>query len=226
MLKHGWWALLSAMSVSVGAGFVLKNSLALFPSIAIFQPVINGLLLLPLLFIFQEWEAISWRCRRVESAPSCTNPPRKTPRPFALLSPSAIHAEPSVLMVSLLLEIKGIRRRLDDSTNSLAHLLAGASPLPRPSPSHQKSLNHGLGCPSLHDRRRLAGISKRLTLSLEVGTLLFLCQFLVRLLWKIGVDPDDAAMPLLTSVGDFLGAGLLSLAFRLASLHSQPFQAQ
>ncbi|KIH55440.1 divalent cation transporter [Ancylostoma duodenale] len=42
VLKHGWWAVLAAMSITTLSGFVLKSSMHKFPPIAAFQPLING----------------------------------------------------------------------------------------------------------------------------------------------------------------------------------------
>ncbi|KAK0425723.1 hypothetical protein QR680_009344 [Steinernema hermaphroditum] len=50
---------------------------------------------------------------------------------------------------------------------------------------------------------------------LQVLALLFVCQFLVRLLWGYNVDPDSASIPLLTALGDLLGIALLTTTFFL-----------
>ncbi|KHJ84978.1 hypothetical protein OESDEN_15302 [Oesophagostomum dentatum] len=42
VLKHGWWAVLAAMSITTLSGFVLKSSMHNYPPIAAFQPLING----------------------------------------------------------------------------------------------------------------------------------------------------------------------------------------
>lgn len=44
-------------------------------------------------------------------------------------------------------------------------------------------------------------------------TLLVLCYFLVHFIWKLRHNPDNYCIPLLTAIGDFLGVGLLFLAF-------------
>ena len=33
------------------------------------------------------------------------------------------------------------------------------------------------------------------------------------MVWKIGIDPDNVAIPFLTALGDLLGTGLLTLGF-------------
>jgi len=48
---------------------------------------------------------------------------------------------------------------------------------------------------------------------LQVAVLLYLAQFLVYWMWKRGTDPDNAAIPYLTAIGDLVGTSLLALAF-------------
>ena len=43
--------------------------------------------------------------------------------------------------------------------------------------------------------------------------LLYLANWLVNFLWSKGCDPDNSAIPCLTSVGDLLGTILLAAAF-------------
>jgi len=47
----------------------------------------------------------------------------------------------------------------------------------------------------------------------QVSILLFICQWLVAWMWKSGQNPDNAAIPYLTAIGDLLGALFLALAF-------------
>ena len=52
----------------------------------------------------------------------------------------------------------------------------------------------------------------------QVCLLLHVCRLLVPFLWSRGTDPDSAAIPYLTALGDLLGGGLLALAFVLLTL--------
>jgi len=49
--------------------------------------------------------------------------------------------------------------------------------------------------------------------TLQVAILLYLCQILVYWMWKRGTDPDNAAIPYLTAIGDLVGTSLLAVAF-------------
>ncbi len=50
---------------------------------------------------------------------------------------------------------------------------------------------------------------------LQVAILLFICKKLVAFLWSRSIDPDVAAIPYLTALGDFFGGALLALVFKL-----------
>jgi len=47
----------------------------------------------------------------------------------------------------------------------------------------------------------------------QVFILLYLCQILVYQMWSRGSDPDNAAIPYLTAIGDLLGTAFLTIAF-------------
>eukprot|EP00092_Neocalanus_flemingeri_P020039 GFUD01021699.1.p1 GENE.GFUD01021699.1~~GFUD01021699.1.p1 ORF type:complete len:464 (-),score=119.40 GFUD01021699.1:86-1477(-) len=49
--------------------------------------------------------------------------------------------------------------------------------------------------------------------TIQVAVLLYLCQLLVYWMWSRGTDPDNAAIPYLTAIGDLIGTSLLALAF-------------
>merc|ERR1712241_288559 len=49
--------------------------------------------------------------------------------------------------------------------------------------------------------------------TLQVAILLYLCNVLVYWMWSRGTDPDNAAIPYLTAIGDLIGTSLLAVAF-------------
>ena len=53
---------------------------------------------------------------------------------------------------------------------------------------------------------------------LQIWILLHTAQWMVHLMWKCSVDPDNSAIPYLTALGDLLGGGLLALAFEVLYL--------
>merc|ERR1712045_829101 len=52
-----------------------------------------------------------------------------------------------------------------------------------------------------------------LAATLQVAILLYLAQLAVYWMWKRGTDPDNAAIPYLTAIGDLVGTSLLAVAF-------------
>ena len=53
---------------------------------------------------------------------------------------------------------------------------------------------------------------------LQVTVLLFVCDWLVHVLWKLKKDPDNYSIPYLTALGDLLGTTLLAGAFQFLHL--------
>lgn len=53
---------------------------------------------------------------------------------------------------------------------------------------------------------------------IQVFVLLYIAQIIIFWMWRKGINPDDAAIPYLTALGDLIGTGLLSLAFYLLFL--------
>ncbi|XP_060691298.1 solute carrier family 41 member 3-like isoform X2 [Hemiscyllium ocellatum] len=50
---------------------------------------------------------------------------------------------------------------------------------------------------------------------LQVTLLLYAADIIVRLTWRMGLDPDNFSIPYLTALGDLLGTGLLAACFLL-----------
>ncbi|KHJ89865.1 hypothetical protein OESDEN_10300 [Oesophagostomum dentatum] len=51
----------------------------------------------------------------------------------------------------------------------------------------------------------------------QIVLLLYLCQLLVRVMWRLRIDPDSSAIPLLTAAGDLLGGIFLIGCFWVAA---------
>lgn len=48
---------------------------------------------------------------------------------------------------------------------------------------------------------------------IQVFFLLFAAHVMTLWMWRRKIDPDNSAIPYLTAMGDFLGTGLLAIAF-------------
>jgi len=57
----------------------------------------------------------------------------------------------------------------------------------------------------------------------QVAVLLYLCQILVYSMWSKGTDPDNAAIPYLTAIGDLLGTAFLAMSFLVLQLAQDSF---
>src|SRR5688572_22236514 len=57
-----------------------------------------------------------------------------------------------------------------------------------------------------------------LTAMVQITILLSVCHYLVNILWRKGIDPDNSSIPFLTASSDLIGSALLALTFIV--LHS------
>jgi len=53
---------------------------------------------------------------------------------------------------------------------------------------------------------------------LQVAVLLYIAFIMIHWMWKHKIDPDNSAIPYLTSLGDLLGISLLAIAFHFLYL--------
>lgn len=58
---------------------------------------------------------------------------------------------------------------------------------------------------------------------LQVMVLLYLAYVFIHLMWKKKKDPDNAAIPYLTALGDLLGSVFLGLAFFILSMFGMQY---
>ncbi|GIY71383.1 solute carrier family 41 member 2 [Caerostris extrusa] len=49
--------------------------------------------------------------------------------------------------------------------------------------------------------------------SADIALLLYIAQCLIQILWRLKIDPDNSAIPLLTALGDLSGVTCLTIAF-------------
>ncbi|KAK0087438.1 hypothetical protein PV325_000994 [Microctonus aethiopoides] len=54
--------------------------------------------------------------------------------------------------------------------------------------------------------------------TLQVAALLYIAYIMIHWMWKRKIDPDNSAIPYLTSMGDLLGISLLAIAFQFLYL--------
>jgi solute carrier family 41 len=53
--------------------------------------------------------------------------------------------------------------------------------------------------------------------------LLYIAHVITHLMWKWKIDPDNATIPYLTSLGDLIGSSLLAVAFLFLQTIGHPY---
>ncbi|CAJ0604379.1 unnamed protein product [Cylicocyclus nassatus] len=185
VLKHGWWAVLAAMTLTTLSGFILKTAMHKYPPIAAFQPLINGV----------GGNLVSVQASRIST---------------------------------------GLHRARKNQIHDAKSLWTYANPWHAFINNHEDSVAArilmGISIPGnlifintifMFDcgfANTIPFTATFLLVSLfQIMLLLYLCQLLVRVMWRLRIDPDSSAIPLLTAVGDLLGGIFLIGCFWTAS---------
>eukprot|EP00088_Acartia_fossae_P040811 TRINITY_DN42553_c0_g1_i1.p1 TRINITY_DN42553_c0_g1~~TRINITY_DN42553_c0_g1_i1.p1 ORF type:complete len:475 (-),score=113.76 TRINITY_DN42553_c0_g1_i1:1284-2708(-) len=191
VLQTGWTPVVMAMLISTGGGFILDKAVEHFRGITMFAPVMNG----------AGGNLVAIQASRMTTyLHAATNSLQGTfplgEEKVCLLPCSIIcggmkhcsthpapHSRMSRILLILLLPGQII------FVYCICMLRAQTSPTPL-----------------FMFAYALASLS-------QVFILLYLCQILVYWMWSRGSDPDNAAIPYLTAIGDLLGTGFLTIAF-------------
>ncbi|CAD5226190.1 unnamed protein product [Bursaphelenchus xylophilus] len=181
VLKHGWYIVILAMLISSGGGYVLKMAMTKFSSLAVFQPVVNG---------------VGGNLVAVQASKISTYLHR--------------HGKPGVLpenkIMTYALPIRTFALKEEESIHALLLLLMSI-------PGHVIFLTVislvELG--DIYDWKFY--IAYAIIGMLQVAILLYICQLSCRVMWRFKVNPDNNAIPLLTSLGDLIGTSLLFAMF-------------
>jgi len=191
VLQTGWTPVLMAMLISSGGGLILDHAVEHFKGFTVFAPVMNG----------AGGNLVAIQASRMTTyLHSCTNsllgtfPPgddRSCVLPCTAIcggykrcsSAPAPHAPISRILLMLLVPGQII------FVYVICMLRAEIFPTP------------------------IFLLSYLVASFFQVFLLLYLCQILVYWMWSRGSDPDNAAIPYLTAIGDLLGTGFLAIAF-------------
>jgi len=198
VLRVGWSPILMAMLIASGGGFVLEMAVEHFTAIPLFAPVMNGSG--GDLVGIQASRMTTYLHKATKSLlgqfPDGEDTLLQTPC-SALCgdyhvctkcggSTKQPHAMPGRVLLSLLFPGHTIFVFIIFAVKSTAHY-------PYPSPFFL--------------------IFYLIAAVVQVYILLYLCQIMVYWMWSRGTDPDNAAIPYLTAIGDLLGTSLLAMAF-------------
>jgi len=188
VIQNGWTPVLAAMFISSIGGLILDFTVANYNGIAVFQPVINGV----------GGNLVAVHASRLSTLlhqkgkPGSHGPCKKL---LGCLNPMVAFFGKGVYSraarVLILLTIPG-------------HLLFMYTIY------YMKA-----GHTSMSLTFQMFYLIAALT---QVIILLYIATWMVPLIWVKGADPDNAAIPYLTAIGDLLGTAFLAIAFHLLYL--------
>ncbi|KAJ1364470.1 hypothetical protein KIN20_024572 [Parelaphostrongylus tenuis] len=185
VLKHGWWPVLAAMSITTLSGFVLKTSIRKYPPIAAFQPLINGV----------GGNLVAVQASRISTSLHRDRKNKTQDRKNLWYYLNPWHAFITTHADSI-----------------AARILMGMS-----IPGNLVFINiiFLFGCGFANTAPFT--FTYMLVSLIQIVILLYLCQLLVRAMWRVRIDPDSSAIPFLTATGDLLGSILLIVCFWLSA---------
>lgn len=188
VLYNGWSPVIFSMLISSGGGFILKIAVKRFPKVAAFQPVING---------------VGGNLAAVQASRLGT----------FFHQNSSLGILPSEWTLSRFYSFRRAFFSSDWDSRSARVLLLFVVPGHMFFNWVMRLVHVGDAPPS----GALFTSFYLLAALIQVLVLLYVCQWLVPLMWKLSVDPDSAAIPYLTALGDLIGSFLLFVTFLLVS---------
>ncbi|XP_023342805.1 solute carrier family 41 member 3 [Eurytemora carolleeae] len=190
ILREGWTPVLCAMLISSLGGTILNRVISRFPNIALFQPVINGV----------AGNLVGIQASRISTE---------------LHKHSTLGTLPNeVSSCNLLNPLYTYHAGTCDKSRILtANSVAARVLLFLVLPGHL-TFNLAIG---LSQGFHIFSVSflflYMVAVLFQVCFLLYIVNILVHFLWRRAVDPDNAAIPYLTALGDLLGGALLAVVF-------------
>ncbi|XP_065314054.1 solute carrier family 41 member 1-like isoform X2 [Gordionus sp. m RMFG-2023] len=180
----GWSPIIFSMLISSMGGFILDFAVHRFKGIAVFQPVMNGVGG-NLAAIQASRLSTQLHAQNVKSPATChTHEKRKKKNFIATFCGPDSNSRTSRILLALVVPGHLI------FIYTIAYMKAGHTSI------------------TLH----FAFIYITAAL-IQVVVLLYITERIVASMWARGVDPDNAAIPYITAIGDMLGTGLLAIAF-------------
>lgn len=195
VLKVGWTPVLMAMLIASGGGFVLEMAVEHFRGVVLFAPVMNG----------SGGDLVGIQASRM------TTYLNKATNSLLGTFPPEDGCRCQSPCSSLCGDIKCCSCTGDGSKQP--HAMPARVLLMLLFPGHILFVMiiftiKKLGIPSI-----MFLVLYLSSAALQVAVLLYLCHLLVYYMWSRGTDPDNAAIPYLTAVGDLLGTSLLAMSF-------------
>merc|ERR1711936_1328034 len=187
VLRVGWTPVLMAMLIASGGGFVLEMAVEHFKGVTLFAPVMNG----------SGGDLVGIQASRM------TTYLHKATKSLLGTFPEGEDKIMQLPCTALCGDLPCCKCGSGKETTRTPHAMPGRVLLSLLFPGHKIFV---LPSPLFLIFYLVAAV-------IQVAVLLYMCQILVYWMWKRGVDPDNAAIPYLTAIGDLLGTSLLAMAF-------------
>ncbi|KAF5272827.1 hypothetical protein FQR65_LT00423 [Abscondita terminalis] len=192
VLYHGWTPVMGAMLISSMGGLILDFMVSRFEGIAVFQPVINGV----------GGNLVAVQASRISTA-------LHKQAQLGILTSDSNADEDNVIFISPVAGFcgKGTHAR---TTRVLMAMVIPGHVIFIYTIDYMKG-----GDTSLSTLFVLVYLCAAV---MQVATLLYVAYIMIHWMWKRKIDPDNSAIPYLTSMGDLLGISLLAIAFQFLYL--------
>jgi len=194
VLETGWSPVLAAMVISSVGGAILNVVINAYPNIALFQPVING---------------VAGNLVGIQSSRISTELHRQTKLaklPVDLESCNFV--DPRLTFAAEKISSSDIARKNSVAARVLVGLVV---------PGHM-IFNLAIGWTQGYNLFSFTFLALYFSAAfIQVSVLLHICNCMVMTMWKRGTNPDNAAIPYLTALGDVSGGALLAAVFKLIS---------
>jgi len=200
VLRTGWSPVLNAMLISSVGGIILNRAIKRFNNIALFQPVINGV----------AGNLVSIQASRLSTAM------HRSSNFDEGSSPQHQSADPGDQGCNLINPAYTFSPCSCPSPSLKTNAVAAKALLLLVVPGHI-IFNIAIGVSNgFQVFSPLFTILYLVAAIFQVALLLYIANMMVFKMWRMGINPDNAAIPYLTALGDLLGGALLTVVFLAA----------
>ncbi|CAH0562635.1 unnamed protein product [Brassicogethes aeneus] len=191
VLYHGWTPVMGAMLISSMGGLILDFMVSRFEGLAVFQPVING---------------VGGNLVAVQASRISTSLHKQAE--LGILT-SENNGDEDEIFISPVKGFcgKGVHAR---TTRVLMSMVLPGHIIFIYTIDYMKDGDTSLSS--------LFVVVYLMAALMQVATLLYVAYIMIHWMWKRKIDPDNSAIPYLTSMGDLLGISLLAIAFQFLYL--------
>jgi len=196
VLKVGWTPILMAMVIASGGGFILEKAVEHFKGVTLFAPVMNG----------SGGDLVGIQASRM------TTYLNKATNSLLGTLPDDDNKTCQLPCGSLCGDIR-ICSKCGSGSSNQPHAMPGRVLLALLFPGHVLFIFIIFTVKITSIPSFLFVFFYLIAALIQVSFLLYICHVMVYWMWSRGTDPDNAAIPYLTAIGDLVGTTLLAVAF-------------